>query len=61
MACIRFKTYLQQLGIEKGSRKTTIIHGNSSVEILYAEPLGADPVIADLAYQRAREALEVVK
>ncbi len=50
-----------QLGIENGSRKTTIKHGNNNIEILYAEPLGADPVIAELAYQRAREALEVVK
>ncbi|MDD1744868.1 MAG: sirohydrochlorin nickelochelatase, partial [Candidatus Methanoperedens sp.] len=50
-----------QLGIENGSRKTTIKHGNSSVEIFYAQTLGADPVIAELAYQRAREALEVVK
>lgn len=50
-----------QLGIENGAEKTTIKHGNNSVEILYAQPLGADPVIAELAYQRAREALEVVK
>jgi len=50
-----------QLGLENGSRKTTIKHGNNNIEILYAEPLGADPAIAELAYQRAREALEVLK
>jgi sirohydrochlorin cobaltochelatase len=50
-----------QLGIENGARKTTIKNGNSYVEIFYAEPLGADPIIAEIAYQRAREALKVVK
>ncbi len=50
-----------QLGIENGAEKTTIKHGNNKIEILYAEPLGAEPVIAELAYQRAREAIEVVK
>ncbi len=50
-----------ELGIENGARKTTINHGNNTVEIIYAEPLGADPVIAEVAYQRAREALEVLK
>jgi sirohydrochlorin cobaltochelatase len=50
-----------QLGIENGSRKATKKHGNNNIEILYAEPLGAEPVIAELAYQRAGEALEVLK
>jgi sirohydrochlorin ferrochelatase len=50
-----------QLGIESGSRKTTIKYDGNNVEIFYAQPLGADPAIAELAYQRAREALEVVK
>lgn len=48
-----------QLGIENGAGKAMIKHGN--VEIFYAQPLGADPVIAEIAYQRAREALEVIK
>ncbi len=50
-----------QLGIESGSRKTTIKYDGNNVEIFYAQPLGADPVIAEIAYQRAREALEVIK
>jgi sirohydrochlorin cobaltochelatase len=50
-----------QLGIENGARKTTIKNGDSHVEIFYAEPLGADPIIAEIAYQRAMEAIEVVK
>ncbi len=50
-----------ELGMENGSKKTTLKHGNNNIEIFYAQPLGADPVIAEIAYQRAREALEVVK
>jgi sirohydrochlorin cobaltochelatase len=46
-----------QLGIKNNERKTTIKYGDNHVEIFYAEPLGADPVIAEIAYQRAREAL----
>jgi sirohydrochlorin ferrochelatase len=50
-----------QLGIENGTRKTTFKQGNNNIEILYAQPLDADPIIAEIAYQRAREALEVIK
>jgi len=46
-----------QLGIKNNERKTTIKYGDKHVEIFYAEPLGADPVIAEIAYQKAREAL----
>lgn len=50
-----------ELGMGNGARKTTLKHSNNNVEIFYAEPLGAEPVIAEIAYQRAREALEVLK
>lgn len=50
-----------ELGLENGARKTIIKNGDEQIELTYAGPLGADSVIAELAYQRAREALEVVK
>jgi hypothetical protein len=34
---------------------------NETIRNIAAGPLGADPVIAKLAYQRAGEALEVIK
>jgi len=49
-----------ELGIEKGVRKTTIKYGENNVELFYAQPLGTDPVIAQLASKRAKEALEEV-
>lgn len=46
------------LGISKENRSTTIQLNGNDVALVYAEPLGADQLIADLAYKRALEALE---
>ena len=46
------------LGISREDRKTTIQLNGNDVTLVYAEPLGADPLIAELAYKRALEALE---
>jgi len=44
------------LGLSDGQRRTTHSFGEKSVEVVYAEPLGIDPCIADLAYKRLKEA-----
>jgi len=46
------------LGINREKRSTTIQLNGNDVTLVYAEPLGADRLIADLAYKRALEALE---
>lgn len=38
-------------------KKAVVDIDGKSVEVLYAEPLGADPRIAEIAYSRAEEAL----
>lgn len=48
----------QILGISKEDRRATIKMNGRDVTLVYAEPLGADPLIADLAYKRAIEALK---
>jgi sirohydrochlorin cobaltochelatase len=48
----------QILGISREDRKRNIKIDGNDVTLIYAEPLGPDPVIADLAYRRAIEALE---
>jgi len=48
----------QILGISREDRKTTIQLNGDDVTLIYAEPLGADSLVADLAYKRALEALE---
>ncbi len=48
----------QILGISREDRKTTIQLNGNDVTLMYAEPLGADSLIAELAYKRALEALE---
>ncbi|KAF5422388.1 MAG: sirohydrochlorin cobaltochelatase [Candidatus Methanomarinus sp.] len=46
------------LGISRENRKRNVKVDGNDVTLIYAEPLGPDPVIADLAYWRAIEALE---
>lgn len=44
------------LGLTDGQRRTTRSLGDRSVDIVYAEPLGVDQCIADLAQKRLQEA-----
>ncbi|HIE31197.1 MAG TPA: sirohydrochlorin nickelochelatase [Methanosarcinales archaeon] len=46
----------EELNLGNG-RKTVVNIDGRSVEVLYAEPLGADPRIAEIAYDKAEEAL----
>jgi sirohydrochlorin cobalto/nickelchelatase len=46
------------LGVSRENRKRNVKIDGNDVTLIYAEPLGPDPVIADLAYRRAIEALE---
>lgn len=46
------------LGISRENRSTTIQLNGNDVTLAYAEPLGADQLIADLVYKRVMEALE---
>ncbi len=48
----------QILGISREDRKTTIQLNGNDITLIYAEPLGADSLVADLAYKRALEALD---
>ena len=45
-----------ELNLDDDKKAVVDIDGKS-VEVLYAEPLGADPRIAEIAYSRAEEAL----
>ncbi|MGZ4903550.1 MAG: sirohydrochlorin nickelochelatase [Halobacteriota archaeon] len=46
----------QILGLEDGHKTTTYALGNKDIEVIYTEPLGVDPCIADLALKRLKEA-----
>src|SRR3989304_9583401 len=48
----------QILGISRDSRKTTIKLDGKNVTLIYSELLGMDELIAELAYKRAKEALD---
>jgi sirohydrochlorin cobalto/nickelchelatase len=44
------------LGLSDGQRRTTHSFDDRIVDVVYAEPLGIDPCIADLALKRLKEA-----
>ncbi len=46
------------LGIKEGDNRTMIQLGGNDIELVYAEPLGADPCIAGIAYERIVDALK---
>ena len=48
----------QILGVSRENPSTTIHLNGNDVTLFYSEPLGADQLIADLAYKRALEAME---
>ena len=45
------------LGIKEGDNRTMIRLGEEEIELVYAEPLGADPCIASLACRKIEDAL----
>ncbi len=47
----------KELGVDEQKRRGKVLIGNEEVEIICAEPLGADECIASLACRRAEEAL----
>lgn len=47
----------QILGISRESRKTRINLDGRDITLVYSEPLGADELVAELAFKRAKEAL----
>jgi len=44
------------LGLKEGENRTLYALDDWNIEIIYAQPLGPDPCIADLAYKRLTEA-----
>lgn len=47
----------QILGISRESRKSVIKLDGKDVTLVYSEPLGADELVAELAFKRSKEAL----
>ena len=46
------------LGIKEGENRTTVELGGGEIELLYAQPLGADSCIANLARERIADVLQ---
>jgi sirohydrochlorin ferrochelatase len=48
------------LGLENGSRKGTFRLTDRSVPLVYAEPIGNDPLLAQLMLKNARKAIQLL-
>lgn len=46
----------QILGLKQGQNTTTYTLGDKDIKVIYTEPLGVDPCIANLALKRLNEA-----
>jgi sirohydrochlorin cobalto/nickelchelatase len=48
------------LGLPEGVRKGTFPHNDKTIPMVYADPIGPAPFLADLMVQNAKSALELV-
>lgn len=46
------------LGLASGEKKGTFLHGSGSIPLYYADPIGNNPMLADLMLESARNAVE---
>lgn len=48
------------IGLPEGSQKGTFSLNGKSIPLVYAEPIGSDPLLADLMAKNARKALSLI-
>jgi len=48
------------IGLPEGSRKGTFSLNNHTIPLVYADPIGSDPLLADLMAKNARNALTLI-
>jgi sirohydrochlorin cobaltochelatase len=46
-----------EIGLPEGSRKGSFVLNGKSIPLLYADPIGSDPLLADLMIKNANKAL----
>jgi sirohydrochlorin cobalto/nickelchelatase len=46
-----------EIGLPEGSRKGTFVLNGKTIPLLYADPIGSDPLLADLMIKNAHNAL----
>ncbi|MDD4254243.1 MAG: sirohydrochlorin nickelochelatase [Methanofollis sp.] len=45
------------LGLPEGGKKGSFVHASGAIPLLYADPIGGDPLLADLMVKNAEAAL----
>jgi sirohydrochlorin ferrochelatase len=48
------------LGLPEGGKKGTFAHASGAIPLLYADPIGSDPLLADLMVKNAEAALKSI-
>ena len=49
-----------EIGLPEGTRKGTFAHNGKTIPMVYAEPIGVDPLLADLMVKNATKALTLI-
>lgn len=49
-----------EIGFPEGTRKGTFNHNGKTIPMVYAEPIGVDPLLADLMVKNAARALTLI-
>lgn len=49
-----------EIGLPEGTRKGTFAHNGKTIPMVYAEPIGFDPLLADLMVKNATKALTLI-
>ncbi|MEI7856855.1 MAG: sirohydrochlorin nickelochelatase [Methanomicrobiales archaeon] len=49
-----------EIGLPEGTRKGTFAMNGKSIPLVYAEPIGSDPLLADLMVKNAIKALSLI-
>lgn len=49
-----------EIGLPEGTKKGTFIQNGESIPMVYADPIGVNPILADLMVKNAREALTLI-
>jgi sirohydrochlorin cobaltochelatase len=49
-----------EIGLPEGVRKGTFVLNGRSVPLLYADPIGSDPLLAELMIKNAKKALSLL-
>jgi len=49
-----------EIGLPEGTKKGSFVMNGTSIPLVYADPIGSDPLLADLMVKNAKKALSIL-